>query len=248
MYKEYPPDKQLQHLVETYWVSDGMIHEPVTSLIMPDGCVDIIFDFQNGDKQGSMPQIVGTMTSALSLTHQVGKIEMLGIRFHPGGISSFMKNPVNEFTDQSFSLSVAESLFEHPFYEYLPELPTTQQRIDYINQYLISKLSYLYLPDKRILHAIYYIKQNHGIVSSNSIAQEACLCQRSLERKFKTIIGISPKQFSSVTRFQHAREYLKSRRNKDPHTILNACGYYDHSHMYKEFQQLGSISPTDIQL
>lgn len=43
MYNEYPSDLRLQHLIETYWVIEGIVDESISQRIMPDGCVDIIF-------------------------------------------------------------------------------------------------------------------------------------------------------------------------------------------------------------
>lgn len=244
MYREYPANIHLQHLIETYWVSDGMVDAAITQQIMPDGCVDIIFDF--GKTQTGLPKLVGTMTTLLEITYQPGQIKMMGIRFAPGGITAFTKIPVYEITNRNIELPLAETILDTAFYESLPEIHQMEKRIDYLNRYFMSKLARIHLPDQQINHAVSIMRSSHGLLSVKQLAEETYLCERHFERKFKAAIGISPKVFSTVMRFQYARHYLKVNNEESMYVAAIACGYHDHSHMNKEFQRLGNVSPSDL--
>ncbi|MCD7899836.1 MAG: helix-turn-helix transcriptional regulator [Bacteroides sp.] len=245
MYNEYPPDIRLQHLIETYWVTDGMIDTRFTQGIMPDGCVDIIFDFDHDNCIG-LPQLVGTMTSPLEVTCQPGRVLMMGIRFAPGGITALTHIPVYEITNRIIELPLADMLFDSAFYISLPEITEMEKRITYINQYFIEQLHKLYLPDRQIGFAVSVIRKNNGQLSVRKLAEEVCLCERHFERKFKAAIGTTPKMFSNVMRFQFARRYLKMHTEENLFSVSLACGYHDLSHMNKEFRSLGKISPSDV--
>lgn len=244
MYKEYPPDLRLQHLIETYWVADGWIESPVTQGVLPDGCVDIIFDFGSNNPAG-LPKLVGTMTSLLEISYQPGQVQMMGIRFAPAGITAFTHMPVSGITNQNIELPLADTLFDKSFYERLPDMECMQERIAYMNVYFLARMHKLYLPDRQIGHAISLIQSNNGHLSVRKIAGEVCLSERQFERKFKTSIGISPKAFSNIMRFRSVRRYMKTHPDESMYEIAIACGYYDHSHMNKEFQRLGSLSPSE---
>ncbi|MDH6305492.1 AraC-like DNA-binding protein [Parabacteroides sp. PF5-5] len=249
MYKEYPPDLRLQRLIETYWVADGVIEDSVTQRILPDGCVDIIFDFgsNNNTKQHptGLPKLVGTMTSLLEISYQPGRVQMMGIRFAPAGITAFTRMPVSGITNQNIELPLAETLFDKSFYERLPDMECMQERIVYINTYFLARMHKLYLPDRQIKHAVSLIQSNNGHLSVWKIAGEVCLSERQFERKFKTTIGISPKAFSNIMRFRFVRRYMEAHPDESMYEIAIACGYHDHSHMNKEFQRLGSFSPSE---
>ncbi|NDV94957.1 helix-turn-helix domain-containing protein [Dysgonomonas sp. 521] len=245
MYKEYPPDLRLQHLIETYWVADGMIENAVTQRILPDGCVDIIFDFGSHSVQTGLPKLVGTMTSLLEISYQPGRVQMMGIRFAPAGITAFTRMPVSMITNQNIELPLSETLFDNSFYERLPDMECMQERIRYINTYFLARMHKLYLPDRQIRHAVSLIQSNNGHLSVSKIAGEVCLSERQFERKFKTTIGISPKAFSNIMRFRSVRRYMASHSDESMYEIAIACGYHDHSHMNKEFQRLGSFSPSE---
>lgn len=250
MYREYLPDIRLQHLIETYWVTDQVVNKPYSEKIMPDGCVDIIFNFQEKDNFGQrinrLPNLVGTMTSLLEITYQTDQIEMLGIRFAPGGITAFTHIPIHEITNQNIELPLADTLFETEFYSRLPQLGNMDERINYINRYLITRLNNLYQPNRQIQYAVSLIKKNIGLFPIKQLAKEVCMSERNFERQFKTAIGISPKFFSNVIRFEYTRQYLKTHKTSSLFSIAIDCGYHDHSHMYKEFLRLGQVSPSDL--
>ena len=249
MYREYPPDLRLQHLIETYWVADGVIENPVTQRILPDGCVDIIFDFGSNNSsvqnQTGLPKLVGTMTSLLTISYQPGRVQMMGIRFAPAGITAFTRMPVSGITNRNLELPLSETLFDKSFYERLPDMEYMQERIIYINAYFLARMHKLYLPDKQIRYAISLIQNNNGHVSVREIAGEVCLSERQFERKFKTTIGISPKAFSNIMRFRSVLRYMEAHPDESMYEIAIACGYHDHSHMNKEFKRLGNLSPSE---
>lgn len=250
MYHEYPPDIRLAHLIETYWVAEGSIETSFNQRILPDGCVDIIFDFHRNVStrpySAGKPELVGTQTSLLEITYPVGDIQMMGIRFTPGGITALTRIPVFELTDRNIELSLTENLLDTAFYERLPEMDTMCERITHFNQYFLARLHSLYIPDQRITHAISYIRDHNGQLSVRQMADETCLSERQFERRFKTTTGISPKQFNSIIRFRHARRYVKTHPGESMYHVAIACGYHDHSHMHKAFRQLGDISPSDL--
>lgn len=245
MYREYPPDIRLSHLIETYWVADDLIEKPVSQRIFPDGCVDIIFDFGNSSSSG-LPKLVGTMTSLLEIVYPPGRVQMMGIRFAPGGITAFTRMPVFEVTNRNMELPLTDTLFNSSFYESLPGITNIHERIAHINRYLIALLPELYLPEKQIDHAVSLIQNAHGQLSVKQLASKTCLCERHFERKFKAAIGISPKLYSNVMRFQFARRYMKTYKEDSLFSVSIACGYHDLSHMNKEFQRLGSMMPSDM--
>lgn len=249
-YIEYAPPPALASLVETYWVLEGMVDSSISRRIMPDGCVDIIFDFIesniNRNREAGIPDIVGTMTTYFDLDYSFGEVLKIGIRFNPAAITAFTRVPVNEFTNHTMRLSMIESLFDESFHEQLNDRMTVHERLAYISNYLISLLPRLKVPEERIVHAVNTIKKLHGQITVARLSDEVCLCGRQFERRFKHSIGISPKAFIKVERFRHTQQYLKNNPEESMFSAALNCGYYDDSHLFKDFKVLGGILPTDI--
>jgi AraC-like DNA-binding protein len=250
MFSVYPPDIRLSHLIETYWVFDGMIENPYAAKVLPDGCVDIIFDFGENDGTGRLqtgvPELIGTMTSPLHVSYRKEKVRMMGICFAPAGITAFTRMPVFEFTNQNISLPLSETLFDKKFYERLPDMNCMQERIDYLNQYFLARLHKFYVPDIQIGHAVSMIRANNGQQSVKKIAKEVCLCERHFERKFKSAIGISPKMFSRIIRFKYTIDYLQTCSIDNMYNVAIDCGYFDHSHLIKDFKAFGGTLPAGL--
>jgi AraC-like DNA-binding protein len=252
MYCEYLPDIRLRHLIEAYWVSDTQVSSAIVQRILPDGCVDIIFAFdtssRDGGANGQIPNIVGTITTHLDVTFEKGHTQMLGIRFHPAGITAFTRVPVYELTNKIIQLALAETLFDGVFYERLPCFSTMTERIKRIENYLLSKLPHIRSPEKRITSTIEYIRKEKGLVSLRQMADMACLSERQLERQFKISVGLTPKTFSRIIKFRHTLQYLKLYPQKSLYAAALECGYFDHSHLIKDFKNLGGTVPGALLL
>ena len=80
--------------------------------------------------------------------------------------------------------------------------------------------------------------------SIDSQAQAACLSPRQFERKFVERMGVSPKYFSKIIRFESTFRM----KNKYPHydwlTIALQCGYYDYQHLAKDYKELTHHTPA----
>ena len=243
-YQEYNPDFRLAPWVKNYWWSDGFVSSDVLPKVFPDGCTDVMFIF---DKTAgtSFAGIFGMMTSFVSVDFPAST-QVFGIRFKPAAIAAFTRVPVSEFTDRAVEFALVDSWFDKAFYETLPEKQSVEEIIIHTNNQLIKQLSYLYHFDQQINHAVHLIRQAKGNLSLADVASDICLCQRHFERKFKSIVGVSPKMFAKIFRFKHAAQYLQNCPHKDLLTIAVECGYYDHAHLIKDFKSLSGNAPKDF--
>lgn len=248
MFREYAPAPQLAQYIETYWFSsiDGTNATPVADCpmrILPDGCVDLLFNLSECGSHGLKPfapHIVGTMTA----WQDVGlDIAMMGIRFRPCAIAAFTRVPVYEFTDRRTEADLFESLFDDLGGDELQELASDRERVVYLDRYLTRKLNDAYDIDRRVAMATTRILHTRGMVPIDRLMQDVCLCQRQFERKFKSIVGITPKMFSSITRFAHTRNYLAQHPEQSLFQAAMACGYYDHSHLVRDFKRFSGALP-----
>jgi len=243
-YREYRPNILLIPYIETYWTGKYFSGNGKSHRILPDGCVDIIFTFDKS-KGMFLVRIVGTMTSFFEVNYSQ-TVEMFGIRFKPAGITAFTRVPVNEFTNQNVELALVETLFDKSFYETLPEKQSMEEIITHIDNYLIHRISCLYHFDTQIIRAVDLILSAQGQLSPAIVASDVCLCQRHFERRFKSAIGISPKTFAKIVRFKHALRCLRNDSYQDLLSVVVECGYYDHTHLIKDFKTFSGNTPTEL--
>ncbi len=245
-YTEFRPNELLSPYIDTYWYGFSFNEKEEFHKILPDGCVDIIFSFGEAKQFGldpTYPNIIGAMTTFSEGSYS-NEVSMLGIRFKPAGFSAFTRTPISEFTDQRINLTLTETLFDEYLYAELLEKETTQAKIQYLDSYFIKKLKRMFEPEARIVYAVNLIRQTKGLLPLTEVAESSCLSLRHFERRFKTAVGISPKTFSKVIKFQHSISYLKKNGDASLFSIAVDCGYYDQAHLIKEFKSLSGNSPS----
>ena len=172
--------------------------------------------------------------------------QLFGVGFKPAAITAFTRVPLEELTDRRVELALVETLFDQSFYETLPEKQSIAEIVAHTNSYLLKRFSCLYPADRQIVRAVNLINLSKGQLSLADAASDVYLCQRHFERKFKSAIGVSPKMFAKIFRFNYALQCMKKYPHKDLLTIATECGYYDHTHLAKDFKSLAGDSPSDF--
>ncbi|QCX01581.1 helix-turn-helix transcriptional regulator [Aggregatimonas sangjinii] len=88
------------------------------------------------------------------------------------------------------------------------------------------------------------IFSKNGKVSQTMLAENSGVGVRHYRRKFKEIIGVSPKYFCKVIQLNTIFELLKTSNTAEIHRLALDCGYYDQAHFVNEFRQMIGESPT----
>ncbi|MCU1238373.1 MAG: bacterial regulatory helix-turn-helix s, AraC family protein [Candidatus Solibacter sp.] len=89
--------------------------------------------------------------------------------------------------------------------------------------------------------AVRWIEQGNGGRRIEQLSRYIGLSQSALERRFRRIVGVTPKRFASVVRLRHAAELCRA--NVDLTTAAHAAGYFDQSHFINHFRRATGRSP-----
>ncbi len=201
--------------------------------VLPDGCTDIILGV--GDVAG--PVAVGTMSTAA--IHQLtGRVDMLGVRFHPGCGLPFVGIPLGELTDRRVALGElwgpdASELVEPAV------APLERALIERLHRWLRNER----YDEPLAARAITLLRQSRGGARIRDVAAALGVGERRLERAFDRSVGISPKVFARVMRLRRVVNRI-AREPAAPWTsIAFDTGYADQSHLIREFGALTGLTP-----
>ena len=82
--------------------------------------------------------------------------------------------------------------------------------------------------------------------SLDTFLEEACLCHRQFDRMFNERIGISPKQFLRIIRFDRAYRMKNRFPHRDWLSIAIHCGYHDYQHLSKDYKEFTGYTPVQF--
>lgn len=251
-YKEYKPHHLLAGYIECYWsaLADRPPFREQESLI-PDGTIELMFNFgdnyaeiRNGQPitvKGS--HVIGIRKQSLIIS-QTRKQNIFSIRFKPGGSYPFFRIPVHLFSNAFLPIKDLLGKEYNILEEQMAEA-SNEERVALADNFLLRKVyktsdAYLFVAKcSKIL-------LQYPTTSINELAAQFNTNYKTLERRFKTVLGLTPAELLKIKRFNDAVLAMYSCRHTSLTGIAYECGYYDQSHFIREFKQLTSFTPRDF--
>ena len=245
------PIKILSKYIKNYFIVE--IDNPIDFLpnerVHPCGYATMVFHYGSPSKFQKKnsskyiePNLVicGQQTNYYDLSLS-GNTGMILIVFRPHGVKSFFNFPITELLNENLSL---QDLINNEAVELEDKLlnsPNNKQRIAHLENFLTGRLIYNN-GFERVEHAIKMIENSKGQIQAQNIAYEVCLGIKQFERTFSKYVGINPKKFASIVRFQNVIQ-MNSKDKRSLSQIAVDNGYYDQSHFIHDFKSLTGLTP-----
>lgn len=242
-HKEIKPCIELQPFIHSFWELKGGETDRQWERIFPDGCPGLVLNLgdtcitDNGlaNIEFGKSYVVGTMTSFKD-NFIDNNTHLLGVCLKPATFSLFYNYaPQNELIDKTIELDKVLSF----------NIDKTLKNPEYhFNKFLTDRIR---KKDNQLQSVLETIHSTKGQLSIYELAKRNFTTVRQLERNFKIHIGISPKEYSNIIRFQNALTIIKNSDNK--RSLLDIafeCGYYDHSHLANEIKRNTGLAPTQL--
>lgn len=169
--------------------------------------------------------------------------EIIGVHFRPGGASPFLGVPASELSDRHVDLDALWGRAAVELRERLCEAATPGERFRLLEDAL---LAYLYRPVRRrsaVRVALDHLGSTDAAI--REVADHVRLSHRHFIEVFAEEIGMTPKLFSRVRRFQRAIALARRAPTVDWARLAADCGYCDQSHMIRDFVAFSGFTPTD---
>jgi len=96
-------------------------------------------------------------------------------------------------------------------------------------------------PDPLVAAAVELIEQTQAMIRIEELTRRIGLSQSALERRFRRLVGASPRRFASLVRLQNVVRLHEA--GTDLTTIAHAAGYYDQPHLIKDFKRFTGLAP-----
>ncbi|MBD2702336.1 AraC family transcriptional regulator [Spirosoma sp. BT702] len=222
--------------------------------VLPDTCVEL---FVNIGQPQTIASLAGKIANAgrCFVTSRMNRfmdvqtlsnVSFVSVCFSGGNAYPFFPVSMQDIANQVVDLHDLWGRSANDMQYYVEEAPTMAQRVQLIQQYLIRQLSKTVTYDPGITYCIEQIRQVHGQLSLEELANRVGISNRQLVRRFNQCIGLSPKEFSRITLFKQALKQLKSYPESSLTEIAYASGYYDQSHFIHACRDYSGLTPRQL--
>jgi len=243
-----PPSPALAAYVQRFWWMEGDGSQGYDEqMLHPDGGSGVIFNFAdplNFDGSQRRPRaLIAGPQLASSRLQLVGRIRMMGVRFHPGMGAAMFGIGLDELA--GFHDADWPGLGLTHLVDQLAELDRSAQQA-VVEHELLGRLRASQASRIPVQQLLAQIAANGGRARLADLLQSVPLGQRQLERLFRHQVGMTPKQFSRIQRVALVRNQL---RTGQPllDTAL-ACGYSDQAHFIHDFKTVVGMTPGQYRL
>jgi AraC-like DNA-binding protein len=249
-YELIPVPISLQPFVRTMWTLEGDAM-PVFSQVfgsLVDGCPGMIFHHANGghltmdDKPLPGLFLYGQTTKHADIIASEG-FRTTGVIFHPHALKTLFNINAAELTNTCINPDLLSS---KKISSQLSDTVSLNEQVKLIQAYIHTQVSNKYCGGV-IEYAVSRILSSNGNISMRSLQEELQITEKSLERNFKAHVGISPKMFAGICRYQSSLQQLRSNQYLKLSDIAYENEYADQSHFIRSFKKYTGCSPFQFQ-
>lgn len=174
--------------------------------------------------------------------HSAGHAVLLTM-FTPFGAASLLRQPLNEFSGTTADLT---SVLPRPdgirrLAEQIAAAPNHGVRVKLLERFLLSRIESS-APDPLVAAAVAWLERGAGHARIDALTRHIGLSQSALERRFLSVVGLTPKKYALLLRFRRALALRP--RATDLTDLAHAAGYFDQSHFINHFRRVTGVSPT----
>jgi AraC-like DNA-binding protein len=219
--------------------------------ILPDGCMEFVFQLgapfqQRTDGGGWTEQparlLVGQMTRRVEV-RPLGEIDTVGLHFHPAGAAAFVDGSMKRFQDRIVDLDEALGEDLAPL---AARLRVTSERWSRMAQLLDWLQTRLRPADAGVAQASRQLQQDAGRLDIPALGQALGLGERQLRRRFEAAVGLAPKRFARLLRFQRVFEQQRESDAQAWAQVALECGYCDQAHFNRDFRAFSGLAPRQL--
>ncbi|MCA9689963.1 MAG: helix-turn-helix domain-containing protein [Nannocystaceae bacterium] len=243
-FRRLAPSAALRDVITCCWGARSVLPTPRVENLYPDGGWGLTFCFHRapGRPRGARTDasVCGVATRRREMVLS-GAFDLFGVRFHPGAASRWLGVSATELRDQVISLSDLRPRLGD-LEDQLAAARSTTERAALFERWLRQTIE----PPRRGLleGARALVQRRSGLIRVHELAAELGTSERTLERVFRSRVGVSPKRLARLVRIGGVRRRLKLMIDDSSLAELAlGAGYCDQAHFTRDFHRVVGMSP-----
>jgi AraC-like DNA-binding protein len=252
---KYKPGPPLDQFVDCFWYWESPPSAHAKERLMPNGEPGIVFNLRDNPFRIYDAQDLNRFSSYGTAVFSGAGTEgfvidtdseecVFGIQFKPGGSFPFSKVPASEFANRSLPLDDLWRQNTAQMRDRLLSAATVAQKFSVAEACLLQQLVRPLELHPAVRVALHKLCRAPHLTPVSSLPEQVGLSQRYFIQTFQQQVGLTPKAFCRVRRFQHVLHAVHGKKEVDWAMVALDCGYYDQPHFIHDFKLFSGFTPS----
>jgi len=249
------PRPPLDAFIESIWLYRNEPRPHALERVLPTGAAQLIVNLKEDQTRlydpalpGRFVVTAGTVLSGVRSRYQVIDTSeqefVAGVAFRPGGTVPLIRVPAHEMSDADVPL---EALWGRSRTAALRERLLESDSLDAALDALETAMREVWTPAVRhpaVTFALSAFERAPLATSITAVTDRIGLSAKRFIERFKSEVGMTPKRYCRVRRFQRAVAHAHQGRDVDWPQVALECGYFDQAHFIHDFRSFAGLTPT----
>ncbi len=250
----YQPARPLADFVESVWYSAGEAPPHRLERVLPDGTMQLIVDLSGeplrvSDRDGTPRLVRGPLVcgprARYSLVNTARQGALIGVHFRPAGAAPLLGVPAGTLRDTDVALEALWGAAAAALEERVVMAPTADARLWCLETALLDRVARSRPPHPAVAHALLTLAGSTRAIAIAGLAADAGFSHRRFIDFFRDAVGLTPKTYCRVSRFQAA---VRATTRGEPvgwAHLAAQTGYYDQAHLAHDFRAFAGCAPSE---
>jgi AraC-like DNA-binding protein len=248
------PSPPLSDFVALFWYYEGYVMPHAKERLLPTGTTELVinlrddqietYDSSAGSMQSFRGAVVGGPHSESFVINTSQEESVIGVHFKPGGAFPFFKLPAGELHNLHVGLDDLWGAAAGELREQLLAAAAPEAKFRILETSLLAQTANPLARHKAVSFAL---EEFHSVPHARTIGEvtdHIGLSARRFIQVFSEQVGLTPKLFCRVRRFQEVLQHVGMTKDVDWVDVASSCGYFDQAHFIHDFQAFSGFTPT----
>ena len=242
------PGPPLSPFVALLWYQEVLPGQFGPELVLPSGKAELVIELGPTDQVAATGTVCGPHSTYFHLERPKVAHAIVGVHFRPGGIRRFLSVPgrcsISELHNWIVTLEDLWGQHAIWLHDQLMEATTISDRLQIMERELERRLLRVEGSNQAVIAAVNLLQSVVSRRPVDDVANQLGYSSRRIQQHFRDEVGLSPKVFHRVSRFQKAIQMIDGSSTIDWSNIALTHGYFDQAHLVNDFRTFTSLSPT----
>lgn len=254
-HRTYIPLPSLSEFVDLFWWHEGYAPPHAIERVVPTGAMQLIvnlresgirvYDRRDQNRFRSLGgAVISGAHSRFVVIDTASQASTVGVLFKAGGARPFLGASAGELRDAGAPLDALWGTKADELRDRLLEARTPGAGFRVVERALLARAVRPLTQHPAVALALEEFRDAPRTRTVKEVSERTGLSQRRFIQLFREEVGLTPKLFCRIRRFQDVIRLLGNGRRAEWAEVALGCGYFDQAHFVHDFREFSGTTPT----